>query len=124
MKGVGLYEQLGTTIDDALGEAFDKTSKMLNLGYPGGPAVEKFSKLGDENFFNLPKPIINRAGCNLSFAGLKTAVFEEVKKIGNSKKLKYNLAASFQKTINQILKKKLKLLFKHLKKEPELIKFS
>ncbi len=109
VKGVGLYEQLGTTIDDALGEAFDKTSKMLNLGYPGGPAVEKFSKLGDENFFNLPKPIINRAGCNLSFAGLKTAVLRESKKIGNSKKLKYNLAASFQKTINQILKKKTKV---------------
>ena len=74
VKGVNQYEQLGTTIDDALGEAFDKTAKMLDLGYPGGPSVEKFAKLGDKEYFKLPEPIINRAGCNLSFAGLKTAV--------------------------------------------------
>ena len=80
VKDVNSYEQLGTTIDDALGEAFDKTSKMLNLGYPGGPNVEKFAKLGDANFFKLPQPIINKAGCNLSFAGLKTAVLREIKK--------------------------------------------
>ena len=64
---VNKYEQLGTTIDDALGEAFDKTAKMLGLDYPGGPEVEKFSKLGDKNFYKLPLPIINKAGCNLSF---------------------------------------------------------
>ena len=73
VKDVNHYEQLGTTIDDALGEAFDKTAKMLDLGYPGGPAVEKFSKLGEKNYYKLPEPIINKAGCNLSFAGLKTA---------------------------------------------------
>ena len=78
VKDVNEYEQLGTTIDDALGEAFDKTAKMLDLGYPGGPNVEKFSKLGDKNFFKLPEPIINKAGCNLSFAGLKTAVLRAV----------------------------------------------
>ena len=87
VKDVNQYEQLGTTIDDALGEAFDKTAKMLDLGYPGGPAVEKFSKLGNENYFKLPEPIINRAGCNLSFAGLKTAVLGFPKKINNEKKL-------------------------------------
>ena len=80
VKNVNEYKQLGTTIDDALGEAFDKTAKMLDLGYPGGPSVEKFAKLGDENFFKLPEPIINKAGCNLSFAGLKTAVLRESKK--------------------------------------------
>ena len=80
VKDVNEYEQLGTTIDDALGEAFDKTAKMLDLGYPGGPNVEKFSKEGDENFYKLPEPIINKAGCNLSFAGLKTAVLRESKK--------------------------------------------
>ncbi len=106
VKDVNHYEQLGTTIDDALGEAFDKTAKMLDLGYPGGPAVEKFAKLGNKNYFKLPEPIINKAGCNLSFAGLKTAVLREAKKIGNEKKLKYNLAASFQHTINKILFKK------------------
>ena len=109
VKDVNKYEQLGTTIDDALGEAFDKTAKMLDLGYPGGPNVEKFSKLGDKNFFKLPEPIINKAGCNLSFAGLKTAVLRESKKINGEDKLKYNLAASFQNTINKILYKKTKV---------------
>ena len=109
VKDINEYEQLGTTIDDALGEAFDKTAKMLDLGYPGGPSVEKFSKLGDKNFFKLPEPIINKAGCNLSFAGLKTAVLRESKKIIGDDKLKYNLAASFQNTINKILYKKTKV---------------
>ena len=109
VKNVNEYKQLGTTIDDALGEAFDKTAKMLDLGYPGGPSVEKFAKLGDENFFKLPEPIINKAGCNLSFAGLKTAVLRESKKINREDKLKYNLAASFQKTVNRILYKKTKI---------------
>jgi len=115
VKDVNEYEQLGTTIDDALGEAFDKTAKMLDLGYPGGPNVEKFSKEGDENFYKLPEPIINKAGCNLSFAGLKTAVLRESKKINGDVKLKYNLAASFQKTINKILYKKTKIAVKMFK---------
>jgi len=117
VKGVNDYEQLGTTIDDALGEAFDKTAKMLDLGYPGGPNVEKFSKLGDKNFFKLPEPIINKAGCNLSFAGLKTAVLRESKKINGENKLKYNLAASFQNTINKILYKKTKVAVEMFRKK-------
>ena len=115
VRDVNDYEQLGTTIDDALGEAFDKTAKMLDLGYPGGPAVEKFSKLGEKNYFKLPQPIINKAGCNLSFAGLKTAVLRESKKINGDNKLKYNLAASFQNTINQILYKKTKIAIQEFK---------
>ena len=117
VKDVNEYEQLGTTIDDALGEAFDKTAKMLDLGYPGGPNVEKFSKLGDKNFFKLPEPIINKAGCNLSFAGLKTAVLRESKKINGEDKLKYNLAASFQNTINKILYKKTKVAVQMFKEK-------
>ena len=117
VKDINEYEQLGTTIDDALGEAFDKTAKMLDLGYPGGPNVEKFSKEGDENFYKLPEPIINKAGCNLSFAGLKTAVLRESKKINGNVKLKYNLAASFQKTINKILYKKTKIAVEMFKKK-------
>ena len=117
VKDVNHYEQLGTTIDDALGEAFDKTAKMLDLGYPGGPAVEKFSKLGEKNYFKLPEPIINKAGCNLSFAGLKTAVLRESKKINGDEKLKYNLAASFQSTINKILYKKTKIAIQEFKKK-------
>ena len=115
VKDVNNYEQLGTTIDDALGEAFDKTAKMLKLGYPGGPNVEKFSKLGDKNYFKLPEPIINKAGCNLSFAGLKTAVLRESKKINEEEQLRYNLAASFQNTINKILYKKTEIAIKDFK---------
>ena len=100
-----------------MGEAFDKTSKMLNLGYPGGPCVEKFSKLGNKNFFKLPEPIINKAGCNLSFAGLKTAVLRESKKINDNEKMKYDLAASFQNTINKILYKKTKIALEMFKKK-------
>ena len=115
VKDVGNYKQLGTTIDDALGEAFDKTAKMLNLGYPGGPSVEKFAKKGDKNFFKLPEPIINRAGCNLSFAGLKTAVLRESKLIKNNSIMKFNLAASFQETVNKILKKKTRVAIEQFK---------
>ena len=122
VKDVNSYEQLGTTIDDALGEAFDKTAKMLDLGYPGGPAVEKFSKLGDEKFYKLPEPIINRAGCNLSFAGLKTAVLKESKKIKNNQQLRYNLAASFQNTINKILYKKTKIAIEEFKNKTKINK--
>ncbi len=123
VKNINEYEQLGTTIDDALGEAFDKTAKMLGLGYPGGPSVEKFAKLGDKNFFKLPEPIINKAGCNLSFAGLKTAVLRESKKINGVDKLKYNLAASFQNTINKILYKKTKVAIEMFKEKTKKEKF-
>jgi len=115
VRDVGKYEQLGTTIDDALGEAFDKTAKMLDLGYPGGPNIEKFSKFGDKNFYKLPEPIINRGGCNLSFAGLKTAVLRESKNINGDLQLKYNLAASFQNTVNKILLKKTKEAMRQFK---------
>ena len=117
VEDINKYEQLGTTIDDALGEAFDKTAKMLDLGYPGGPNVEKFAKLGDSNFFKLPEPIINKAGCNLSFAGLKTAVLRESKNIKNNKKLTYNLAASFQSTVNKILNKKTRIAVQQFKEK-------
>ena len=121
VKDIGEYEQLGTTIDDALGEAFDKTAKMLDLGYPGGPNIEKFSKLGDKTFYKLPEPIINRAGCNLSFAGLKTAVLRESKNINGDQQLKYNLAASFQHTVNNILVKKTKVAMKQFEVKTSLI---
>ncbi|MGE0768873.1 MAG: tRNA (adenosine(37)-N6)-threonylcarbamoyltransferase complex transferase subunit TsaD [Hyphomicrobiaceae bacterium] len=71
---VGRYERLGTTIDDALGEAFDKTAKLLGLGFPGGPALEVVARQGDERRFALPRPMVGRAEPNFSFAGLKTAV--------------------------------------------------
>lgn len=73
VETLGQYKRLGTTIDDALGEAFDKTAKLLGLGYPGGPLVEKAAKSGTPRY-DLPRPMFNREGCDFSFAGLKTAV--------------------------------------------------
>jgi len=108
VNGVNNYRRLGTTIDDALGEAFDKTAKLLGIEFPGGPTIESWAKKGDENYFKLPKPILRRGGCNLSFAGLKTAVLRTSQKIKKGKE-KYHLAASFQKTINEILYEKTKV---------------
>tara|TARA_B110000438_G_scaffold188791_1_gene180423 strand:+ start:241 stop:1314 length:1074 start_codon:yes stop_codon:yes gene_type:complete len=108
VNGVNNYKRIGTTIDDALGEAFDKTAKLLGIEFPGGPTIEKWAKKGDENYFKLPKPIYKRGGCNLSFAGLKTAVLRTSRELENDKE-KYNLAASFQKTINEILYQKTKV---------------
>tara|TARA_B100000029_G_scaffold303744_1_gene296549 strand:- start:3328 stop:4404 length:1077 start_codon:yes stop_codon:yes gene_type:complete len=108
VNGVNNYKRLGTTIDDALGEAFDKTAKLLGIEFPGGPKIEQWAKKGDEKYFKLPKPIYKKGGCNMSFAGLKTAVLKITKKI-KSPKEKYHLAASFQKTINEILYQKTKV---------------
>ncbi len=110
VNGLGNYKRLGTTIDDALGEAYDKTAKLLGIEFPGGPKLERFAKKGDPNKFNLPKPIINKGGCNLSFAGLKTAILRITKNI-RSEEEKYDLAASFQKTIEEILYVKTKKAF-------------
>jgi len=115
VQGLGKYKRLGTTIDDALGEAFDKTAKLIGIEFPGGPKIEEFAKLGDKKFYSLPKPIINRGGCNLSFAGLKTAVLKISKKIKSNQE-KYNLAASFQNTIEEILCEKSKVAFNEFKK--------
>ena len=115
VNGLGNYKRLGTTIDDALGEAFDKTAKLLGIEFPGVPKLEKFSKNGDPNKFDLPKPIINKGGCNLSFAGLKTAILRITKTI-SSQQEKFDLAASFQKTIEEILYKKTKIAFQEFNK--------
>ena len=114
VEGLGKYKRLGTTIDDAVGEAFDKTAKLLGIEFPGGPQIEVLAEKGDPTKFDLPKPIINKGGCNLSFAGLKTAILRISKKI-KTKQDKYDLAASFQKTIEEILYKKSKIAFEEFK---------
>jgi N6-L-threonylcarbamoyladenine synthase len=114
VSGLGKYKRLGTTIDDAVGEAFDKTAKMLGIEFPGGPKIEKYAEKGDPNKYILPKPIFHKGGCNLSFAGLKTAVLRIVKQIKTDQE-KYDLAASFQKTVEEILYKKTKVAFKEFK---------
>ncbi len=119
VQGLGKYKRLGTTIDDALGEAFDKTAKLLGIEFPGGPQIEILAKKGDPNKYNLPKPILNKGGCNLSFAGLKTAVLRIINNIKTDQE-KFDLAASFQRTIEEILYKKTKVAFKEFEKQIDL----
>jgi N6-L-threonylcarbamoyladenine synthase len=121
VQGLGNYKRLGTTIDDAVGEAFDKTAKLLGIEFPGGPQIEVYAKKGDPKKYDLPKPIFHKGGCNLSFSGLKTAVLKISKQIKTDQE-KYNLAASFQKTIEEILYKKSKIAFKKFKKINEINK--
>ena len=116
VQGLGKYKRLGTTIDDALGEAFDKTAKLLGIEFPGGPQIEILAKKGNPNKYDLPKPIFNKGGCNLSFAGLKTAVLRVTKNIKTDQE-KFDLAASFQRTIEEILYKKTKIAFKVFEKQ-------
>ena len=118
VQNFGKYKRLGTTIDDALGEAFDKTAKLLGVEFPGGPQIEVLAKKGDPEKYNLPKPIFNKGGCNLSFAGLKTAVLKITKTIKTDQE-KFDLAASFQKTIEEILYKKTKIAFYEFEKQAD-----
>ena len=115
VQGLSKYKRLGTTIDDAVGEAFDKTAKLLGIEFPGGPQIEEYAKKGDFKKYKLPKPIIHKGGCNLSFAGLKTAVLKIAKQIKTNQE-RYDLAASFQKTVEEILYKKSKVAFEEFKK--------
>jgi len=119
VQGLGKYKRLGTTIDDALGEAFDKTAKLLGIEFPGGPQIEVLAKKGDPEKYDLPKPIFNKGGCNLSFAGLKTAILKIAKSIKTEQE-KFDLAASFQKTVEEILYKKTKIAFEEFEKDNEL----
>jgi N6-L-threonylcarbamoyladenine synthase len=110
VEDVGRYTRLGGTIDDAIGEAFDKTAKLLGLGYPGGPAVEAAAATGDPTRFNLPRPLSGRPGCDFSFSGLKTAVRHAAAKLpliqpddvlspGDAA----DLAAGFQAAVGDVL---------------------
>lgn len=104
VRGVGDYQRWGTTIDDALGEAFDKTAKLLGLPYPGGPAVENEAVRGDDKRFALPQPLKGEARLDFSFSGLKTAVRQTAQSIAPlSERDIADLCASFQKTIADTL---------------------
>ncbi len=107
--GVSDYKLIGQSLDDALGEAFDKVAKMLGLDYPGGPIVEKLALRGDEKKYILPKPMCDRPGCDLSFSGLKTSVRNLIQNSNdNSQQFISDLCASFQYTIYKILEYKIK----------------
>lgn len=104
VRGVGDYERLGTTIDDAIGEAFDKTAKLLGLPYPGGPAVERQAKQGDVTRFRLPRPLLDRPGLDMSFAGLKTALRTQAMKLEPvDEQTVADLCAAFQRAVSDVL---------------------
>src|SRR5690349_16730182 len=106
VEGVGLYRRLGTTIDDAVGEAFDKAAKLMGLGYPGGPLLEKAAEGGDATRFDLPRPMKGRPGCDFSFSGLKTAVRNRLDELppGPFDPIDIrDLAASFQAAVGDVM---------------------
>ena len=128
VEGVGRYRRLGTTIDDALGEAFDKTAKLLGLGYPGGPLVEQYARKGNPQRFDFPRPLKGRKDCNFSFSGLKTAVREAVHDLGIlSGQDIADVCASFELAVAETLQDRLKMAFAAFReacpdvKEPALI---
>jgi len=108
VEAAGEYELLGETIDDAAGEAFDKSAKLLGLGYPGGPALARLAEFGDANAFELPRPLLHSGNLDFSFAGLKTAVRTQVMKLGSNvcEQDKANLAAATQQAIVDVLARK------------------
>ena len=106
VEGVGRHRLLGATLDDAVGEAFDKTAKLLGLAYPGGPALEALARTGDPARYPLPRPLLHRPGCDFSFSGLKTAVAQLVAAQPPGplpQTLAADIAASFQAAVTDIL---------------------
>jgi N6-L-threonylcarbamoyladenine synthase len=107
VDAVGHYELLGETLDDAAGEAFDKTAKLLGLGYPGGPELAKLAQAGDATRFHLPRPLLNRPDYDFSFSGLKTAVLQQVQRAGGlallDEQSRADLAAATQLAIVEVL---------------------
>ena len=112
VQALGDYRVLGTTLDDAVGEAFDKTAKLLGLGYPGGPALAALAESGDDTAFDLPRPMLNKPNFDFSFSGLKTAVMLEVRKAeaeGRLDACRADLAASFQRAaVDTLIAKSIK----------------
>ena len=106
VDGIGRYELLGESIDDAAGEAFDKVAKMLKLDYPGGPAVARLAEQGDDSRFNFPRPMLDRPGLDFSFSGLKTAVLNAQNNTEDYPKKKADIAASFQAAAIDTLSRK------------------
>jgi N6-L-threonylcarbamoyladenine synthase len=123
VQEVGRYRLLGRTLDDALGEAFDKSAKMMGLGYPGGPRVEKLAEGGDPLRFSLPRPLEGREGCDFSFSGLKTAMRLAIEKLGTPAPQDIrDLCASFQHTVGLVLEDRLKQAFRLSALPPEALR--
>ncbi|MGH1412534.1 MAG: tRNA (adenosine(37)-N6)-threonylcarbamoyltransferase complex transferase subunit TsaD [Pelagimonas sp.] len=124
VRSVQEFTRLGGTIDDAPGEAFDKTARLLGLPQPGGPSVETAAKSGDEKRFRFPRPLLDRPGCDLSFSGLKTALLRQrdqliAEKGGLSVQDQNDLCAGFQAAIRDVLAKKTRrAIMEYLKENP------
>ena len=105
VEGVGRYRRLGTTIDDAVGEAFDKAAKALGLGYPGGPLIEAAARNGDAGRFSLPRPMLGRPGCDFSFSGLKTALLQTIRALPGPPVDQdvADISAAFQDAVGDVL---------------------
>ena len=99
VDGVGQYKILGESLDDAAGEAFDKTAKILGLGYPGGPALARLAETGDAKRFHFPRPMTNRPGLDFSFSGLKTFALNTVNAEGQDKQTKADIARAFEDAV-------------------------
>ena len=124
IKSHGNYELLGETIDDSIGECFDKVAKLIGLGYPGGPIIEKIAYNGNHDKFELPHPLKDNKNFNFSFSGIKTAVRLLAKKQNKlNSKVKNDIAASFQKKIIEILSHRLEQVMKYLQSKKYNIKY-
>ncbi|WP_240219861.1 tRNA (adenosine(37)-N6)-threonylcarbamoyltransferase complex transferase subunit TsaD [Rheinheimera hassiensis] len=99
VEGIGRYELLGESIDDAAGEAFDKTAKLMGLDYPGGPLLARLAVQGDSKKYKFPRPMTDRPGLDFSFSGLKTSAANVIAKEGNSAQVQADIAASFQQAV-------------------------
>lgn len=117
VQGVGKYRLLGRTIDDAVGECFDKCAKMLGLGYPGGPLIEKAAESGNPNAFDLPRPMRGRKGCDFSFSGLKTSVRTLLQDKELAPSFVADMAASLQSAIAESVADRVAHAFETLDEE-------
>ena len=118
--GVGNYKILGETLDDAAGESFDKVSKMLGLGYPGGPVIERYAENGDPNRFQYTIPMQKREGCNVSFSGIKTATKLHIEALGDNitPQDKCDIAASFQNIVIKLIRKQITKAYNQATSQP------
>ena len=111
-KGFGCYEIIGESVDDAAGEAFDKVAKMIGLGYPGGPIIEKLAKNGSPGRFMFRRPMLNKNGLNMSFSGLKTGVMRAIEDLTLDDQVRADISLEFLQAVSEVLVKKIEMALK------------
>jgi N6-L-threonylcarbamoyladenine synthase len=113
VEGIGQYEVLGESVDDAAGEAFDKTAKLLGLDYPGGPLLAKLAEKGEAGHYKFPRPMTTKPGLDFSFSGLKTFAANTIRASDGSQQTRANIAFAFQEAVVDTLAIKCKRALKH-----------